>query len=96
MTGAEVRAFDELTIRGRISRLRGLALDALREYDLEVEHCSFAGRAFNTVFRIGTTDGSSYALRVSPSLRIPPTVARSSKRPGSRRCDATPGCRFRR
>jgi Ser/Thr protein kinase RdoA (MazF antagonist) len=68
--GAEVRAFDELTSRGRIGRLRRLALDALREYDLEVERCSFAGQAFNTVFRVDATDGSSYALRVSPSLRI--------------------------
>jgi Ser/Thr protein kinase RdoA (MazF antagonist) len=68
--GAEVRAFDELTTRGRIGRLRGLALDVLRDYDLEIERCSFAGQAFNTVFRVDAANGSSYALRVSPSLRI--------------------------
>jgi Ser/Thr protein kinase RdoA (MazF antagonist) len=65
-----VRAFDELTLRGRVGRLRNVALDALRAYDLEVERCSFVARAFNTVFRIDATNGSTYALRVSPSLRI--------------------------
>jgi Ser/Thr protein kinase RdoA (MazF antagonist) len=50
--------------------LEALAVAALREYDLEIERCSFAARSFNTVFRVDATDGSSYALRVSPSLRI--------------------------
>jgi Ser/Thr protein kinase RdoA (MazF antagonist) len=50
-------------------RVRGLALEALRAYDLEVIRCSFVARAFNTVFRVDTTNGS-YALRVSPGLRI--------------------------
>jgi Ser/Thr protein kinase RdoA (MazF antagonist) len=68
--GAAVRAFDELSTRGRIGRLRGLALDALREYDLEVARCSFVARGFNIVFRVDATDGSSYALRMSPSVRI--------------------------
>jgi len=66
----QVRAFDELTPRGQVGRLRTVALDALRAYDLEVERCSFVRRAFNTVFRIDATSGSTYALRVSPSLRI--------------------------
>ena len=65
-----MRAFDDLTPRGRIGRLRDLALDALRAYDLDVERCSFVARAFNTVFRIDTTNGSTYALRLAPSLRI--------------------------
>ncbi len=67
---SDVRAFAELTARGRIRRLRGLALDALREYDLEVERCSFVSTGFNTVFRVHAANGASYALRVSPSLRI--------------------------
>ena len=65
-----MRAFEDLTQRGRISRLRALALQALREYDLEIEQCSFVAKAFNTVFRVDAANGSSYALRVSPSLRI--------------------------
>jgi Ser/Thr protein kinase RdoA (MazF antagonist) len=68
--GADVRAFDELTTRGRIGRLRELALDALRDYDLDVAQCSFVARGFNIVFRVDATNGSSYALRVSPSVRI--------------------------
>jgi Ser/Thr protein kinase RdoA (MazF antagonist) len=65
-----VRAFDELTRRGQVGRLRALALDALSRYDIEITRCSFVARSFNTVFRVDAADGSSYALRVSPSLRI--------------------------
>ena len=67
---AGVRAFDDLTSRGRMRRLRALALDALRKYDLDVERCAFVSTGFNTVFRVETTTGSTYALRVSPNLRI--------------------------
>jgi Ser/Thr protein kinase RdoA (MazF antagonist) len=67
---AGVRAFEELTTRGRIRRLRRLALDALDQYDLDVARCAFHARAFNTVFRVDATNGSTYALRMSPSLRI--------------------------
>jgi Ser/Thr protein kinase RdoA (MazF antagonist) len=63
------RPFGDLTPRGQLLRVRGLALEALRAYDLEVIGCSFVARAFNTVFRVDTTNGS-YALRVSPGLRI--------------------------
>jgi Ser/Thr protein kinase RdoA (MazF antagonist) len=59
-----------LTERGRIGRLRELAYDALRSYDIEIARCTFVARSFNTVFRVDATDGSSYALRISPSLRI--------------------------
>ena len=38
--------------------LEALAVAALREYDLEIERCSFAARSFNTVFRVDATDGS--------------------------------------
>jgi Ser/Thr protein kinase RdoA (MazF antagonist) len=61
--------FEGLTPRGQLGRLRLLALDALREYDLEVGRVSFAARAFNTVFRVDTAE-HTYALRVSPNLRI--------------------------
>jgi Ser/Thr protein kinase RdoA (MazF antagonist) len=64
------RAFDELTPRGQVGRLRNVALDALHAHDLEVERCSFVRRAFNTVFRIGATSGSTYAMRIGPRLRI--------------------------
>jgi Ser/Thr protein kinase RdoA (MazF antagonist) len=68
--GADMRAFDELTTRGRIGRLRELALDALREYALDVARCSFVARGFNIVFRVDAANGSSYALRMSPGVRI--------------------------
>ncbi len=64
------RLFDELTPSGQLRRLRSLALVALREYDLQVARVSFVARAFNTVFRVDAADGTVYALRMSPSLRI--------------------------
>jgi Ser/Thr protein kinase RdoA (MazF antagonist) len=64
------RNFDDLTRRGQLGRLRAVALDGLRHYDLDVARCSFAAQAFNTVFRVDAADGSTYALRVSPRLRI--------------------------
>ena len=67
---APTRPFEELTPRGQLLRLRALALDALGNYDLDVAGCSFAAAAFNTVFRVDTTGGSTYALRMSPGLRI--------------------------
>jgi Ser/Thr protein kinase RdoA (MazF antagonist) len=51
-------------------RLRNLALEALGQYDVDIERCSFVSTGFNTVFRVETTTGSTYALRVSPNLRI--------------------------
>jgi len=64
------RAFDDLTPRGQLGRLRALGLDALLDYDLEVVRCSFVAQAFNTVFRVDAANGSIYALRISPHLRI--------------------------
>jgi Ser/Thr protein kinase RdoA (MazF antagonist) len=65
-----VRAFEALTLQGQSRRLRELALDALREYDLDVVRCSFVHRAFNTVFRVDAIDGAACALRMSPRFRI--------------------------
>jgi Ser/Thr protein kinase RdoA (MazF antagonist) len=67
---AGLRDFDELTEQGRVRRLRRLALEALDKYDLRIVRCSFVRSAFNTVFRVDATNGSTYALRMSPSLRI--------------------------
>ncbi|MGO9875869.1 MAG: phosphotransferase enzyme family protein [Acidimicrobiia bacterium] len=64
------RAFDDLTPRGQLGRLRTLAFAALREYDLEVVRCRFVAQAFNTVFRVDAANGSTYAFRISPHLRI--------------------------
>jgi len=64
------RAFGELTERGRIRRIGGIARAALQSYDVDVVRVSYAARAFNTVFRVDTASGTSYALRVSPEQRI--------------------------
>jgi Ser/Thr protein kinase RdoA (MazF antagonist) len=51
-------------------RLQRLAVLMLQGYDIDVAEVSFVTTAFNTVFRVDANDGSSYAFRVSPSLRI--------------------------
>lgn len=50
-------------------RLHRLARDLLTRYDVEVRACRLAARSWNTVFRVDATDGSRYALRVSPAAR---------------------------
>jgi Ser/Thr protein kinase RdoA (MazF antagonist) len=50
--------------------LLGVARDAVRAYDIEVVDVTFAKQAFNTTFRVEADDGSAYALRVGPALRI--------------------------
>jgi len=64
------RTFDDLTRRGQLGRIRAVALDALHHYDVDVARCAFVAQAFNTVFRVDAADGATYALRVSPRLRI--------------------------
>jgi Ser/Thr protein kinase RdoA (MazF antagonist) len=70
VNGRAARDFASLTPRGRHGRLRSLALDAMRGYDVEVGRCSVVAEAFNTVFRVDAADGARYALRMSPNLRI--------------------------
>jgi Ser/Thr protein kinase RdoA (MazF antagonist) len=63
----DVPPFDQLTQRGQRQRLRALALEALARYGVEVQRCSFLTQSYNTLFRVDATDGSRYALRVSPA-----------------------------
>jgi Ser/Thr protein kinase RdoA (MazF antagonist) len=44
--------------------LRPAALEAARRFGLEVVRCELAAHAFNTTFKLETTAGTSYALRV--------------------------------
>ena len=58
-----MKAWDELTERGRLRRLRSVAVSALAEYDLTVTRVSLIGGFVNALFRIDTPDGP-LALRV--------------------------------
>lgn len=59
-----MKPFEKLTRRGQLSRLRCLALDALNQYDIDVRQVHLVGAFTNTVFRVSTSDGSLFALRV--------------------------------
>ena len=61
-----MQAFDELTKRGRIGRLRLLAIDSLHDdFGFDAQRVSLlASHSFNTLFRADLTSGSPLAVRV--------------------------------
>lgn len=59
------RPFEDLTERGQTRRLREVAVAALAQYDFEVGRLRLVANDTNTTFRVDTTDGSTYALRVA-------------------------------
>jgi Ser/Thr protein kinase RdoA (MazF antagonist) len=52
-------------------RARGVALEALRRYDVAPRRVTFAAESFNSIFRV-TTASAVYALRVGSALQIHP------------------------
>jgi Ser/Thr protein kinase RdoA (MazF antagonist) len=59
-----MRPYNELTMTGKIRRLRQLALKALEKYDLCIEWVKFLTVATNTMFLIRTADGGKFVLRI--------------------------------
>ena len=57
--------FKDLSYQTQVRRLRALALNALAAYDLPVQRLSLIQHAYNTVFRVDTSDGQRYVLRVN-------------------------------
>jgi Ser/Thr protein kinase RdoA (MazF antagonist) len=58
-----VKPWEQLTERGRLGRLRTVAIAALSEYDVEVRRMSLIGGFVNALFRVDTPDGP-LALRI--------------------------------
>lgn len=58
-----VKPWDELTERGKLRRLRTVALAALDDYSVDVRKVSLIGGFINALFRVDTPDGP-LALRV--------------------------------
>lgn len=54
-----------------MSGLRGVALEALRRYDVAPQKVTLAAESFNSIFRV-TTTSAVYALRVGSALQIHP------------------------
>lgn len=59
-----MKLFSELTHRGKIGRIRKMALQALDQYDLDVKRLTFVSDWTNTIFRVYTSNNTSYMLRV--------------------------------
>jgi Ser/Thr protein kinase RdoA (MazF antagonist) len=59
-----LKSFAELTPRGQGRRLRPLAWTVLSRYGFEVRQISLLANDVNAVFRVDTTDGNKYALRI--------------------------------
>jgi Ser/Thr protein kinase RdoA (MazF antagonist) len=62
-------SFADLSNRAQVGRLRLTALAALRQYPLEVSRLSLLNHGFNTTFRVDTTDGQKFALRLNVNSR---------------------------
>ena len=60
-----MKAYASLTERGQARRLRGLAFNALKHYDLEVSRLSLITNSVNGIFRLDTRSGGKWILRVS-------------------------------
>lgn len=59
-----MKPFYECSELGRARRLRGLVEQALQHYDLEVTKIRLLSNDYNGVFRVDTTEGTPYAMRV--------------------------------
>ena len=60
-----MQPFVLLTTQGRARRLRVLALEALKEYDLDIQRVRLVNNETNCTFRVDTVDGQIFAFRVS-------------------------------
>ncbi|MEI7548193.1 MAG: phosphotransferase, partial [Actinomycetota bacterium] len=64
--------FEDLSTRAQVVRLRRTALAALAQYPLEVARLRLLNHGFNTTFRVDTTDGRRFALRLNVNSRRTP------------------------
>lgn len=60
-----MKPYASLTEHGQARRLRPLAWNALKQYHLEVTRLRLVSNDFNGIFRVDTTDGRKYILRVT-------------------------------
>ncbi len=59
-----MKPFAELTVRGKARRLRPIAMNALRHYAFDVDRLELIRNDLNGIFRVRSTEGTSYLLRV--------------------------------
>ncbi len=63
--------FAELSTRAQILRLRSDALRILEQYPIQVARVRCINHGFNTTFRVDTTNGQKFALRINVNSRRP-------------------------
>ncbi|MFM2073185.1 MAG: hypothetical protein RLZZ623_3449 [Actinomycetota bacterium] len=68
MTGTAA-GFEQLSTRSQVHRLRGTALTALAQYPLRVDRLRLLHHGYNTTFRVDTTDGRRFSLRLNVNSR---------------------------
>jgi Ser/Thr protein kinase RdoA (MazF antagonist) len=59
-----LKPYTQLTPRGRILRLRQLALQALNDYPINVARVRFLAEESTTMFRVDAVNGHKYVLRI--------------------------------
>ncbi len=58
-------SYDQLSMRAQTHRMRQVALLALEQYPFEVSRLRLLFHGFNTTFRVDTTDGRRFAMRIN-------------------------------
>lgn len=61
--------FEDRSVLGQVARLRPTAFEVLRQYPIEVASLRLLNHGFNTTFRVDTTDGRRFALRLNVNSR---------------------------
>jgi Ser/Thr protein kinase RdoA (MazF antagonist) len=72
-----INEFEELSARAQVGRLRTAAFEALQSYPVSVARLRLVYHGFNTTFRVDTTDGRIYALRLNVNSRKTPAELRA-------------------
>ena len=60
-----MKPYANLTLHGQARRLRALAIEALKQYDLDVARMRLVTNDFNGIFRLDTPERQKYILRVT-------------------------------
>lgn len=61
--------FEDRSVRSQVAQLRPIAFDVLRQYPITVASLRLLNHGFNTTFRVDTTDGTRFALRLNVNSR---------------------------
>jgi Ser/Thr protein kinase RdoA (MazF antagonist) len=70
--GRSLKPIEQLTRLGKIRRQRAYARQALAQYPIEVRRADLIGTDTNLIYRVVTTDGKRYILRLAfPGWRTP-------------------------